>query len=169
MKQFQFCPLCGKKLVKKDIHGRKRPVCLKCSFRYYNNPIPATTAIIANQKGEILLSKRAYQPFKGYWDIPGGFLEGEEDPAKALKREIKEELSIEIEIEKLLGIYHDIYHDPHDLSRYLIDIAFLAKIVKGKLQPADDVTEIKYFPLNKLPKFPFEHQYQVIKDYKKQL
>lgn len=38
----------------------------------------------------------------GRWEFPGGKVEGEEDPAAALKRELLEELAVEIEVGELI-------------------------------------------------------------------
>jgi ADP-ribose pyrophosphatase YjhB (NUDIX family) len=49
--------------------------CANCSLSYYLNPKPCTAVILVNDKGEYLLVERAVDPVKGYWDLPGGFVE----------------------------------------------------------------------------------------------
>lgn len=60
------------------------------------------SAIIKNNKGEILLLKRGEtKTFQNYWQLPEGKLEKKEKPITALKREIKEELGAEVKQLKL--------------------------------------------------------------------
>ena len=53
--------------------------------------------VLINEVNEILLSKRPKNKhLEGYWEFPGGKIETNESPEKALIREIKEELNIDI-------------------------------------------------------------------------
>ena len=70
----------------------------------------AVGAVIEHvESGKILLLKRAgaadYLP--GIWEDPMGRLKQHEEPAEALRREIKEECGLEIEIFKPLAVFHD--------------------------------------------------------------
>ena len=78
-KPFRFCPKCGGKLATKKQHGRALLICTECNFVFYQNSAPTASAIITNKAGDVLLVKRAIQPKKGYWDLPGGFLDEEEE------------------------------------------------------------------------------------------
>ena len=56
-----------------------------------------SAAAIINQSGEVLLAKRpAGKAMAGLWEFPGGKIESDETPERALVRELKEELSIEV-------------------------------------------------------------------------
>ena len=85
--------------------------CRKCKFVFWNNPIPCVSFLLA-KGGKILLIQRAKGPLKGYWCLPGGFLEYEESPKEGIKREIEEELRIKILIKQLVGVYQ-IDNDPN--------------------------------------------------------
>lgn len=91
---FQYCPHCGSKNFK--INGVRSKECPDCGFVYYFNPAAAVAAMIMNDNGEILLTRRAFEPAKGTWDLPGGFAELDETLEDALKREITEELHTEL-------------------------------------------------------------------------
>ncbi len=53
--------------------------------------------IIRNAAGEILISQRPDNKYKGgLWEFPGGKVEASESVYEALKRELKEELNIDI-------------------------------------------------------------------------
>lgn len=52
-------------------------------------------AIVSNDKGQVLLLKHRFRPGSG-WGMPGGFLERGEQPADALRRELREEIGLEV-------------------------------------------------------------------------
>ena len=85
---------------------------------YPASPISGVGAVVYNSR-KILLVKRAKEPNKGLWSIPGGGIELGETIFEAAKRETREECSIEIEIERVLDAADNIVRDsrwPHPLS-----------------------------------------------------
>ncbi len=52
---------------------------------------------------KIFTTQRGYGDFKDGWEFPGGKIEVNESPEKAIVREIKEELDTEISVEKEIG------------------------------------------------------------------
>ncbi len=167
-KKYKFCPVCGGEFTLKIEHpgAPKRLTCQKCGFVFYINSRPAVSAII-EKNGEVLLARRAVNPQKGEWDAPGGFLEAGEDPLKGLKREMKEETGLEISNEKFFGFYMDRYWIPIE-NEYTLNIFYTAKIEEGNISPQDDVTEFRWFSLDKLPRVAFENGRRALEDYKKQ-
>lgn len=69
---------------------------MKCKICEFRNPKGAVTAVVI-RGNRLLVLKRRDDPFKGLWDLPGGFMQEGESPKKALKREIKEELGIDLQ------------------------------------------------------------------------
>lgn len=53
-------------------------------------------AVIINEEGQVLLLKHVFRPGSG-WGIPGGFLERDEQPDAAIRRELREETGMELE------------------------------------------------------------------------
>lgn len=117
---------------------------------FWQNSKPAVTAIII-KNDKILLGKRTIAPGKGMWDIPGGFLNDGEHPEMGLRREMKEELGVEVKIKKFLGFFMDRYMDDTDCYNTMC-IHYLVSIKKGEPKPLEEVSELKWFPLNALPK-----------------
>ena len=61
-------------------------------------------AIITDSKQRILITRRPLTAAHGgFWEFPGGKLEGDELPAAALVREIKEEVGLEVSTYHYLG------------------------------------------------------------------
>lgn len=91
---FKFCPKCGSQLI--DTHDNTAIKCKACHFVYYFNASGAVIVVLVNEKSELLVTERAYEPFKGKLDLPGGFITPGESAEEALIREVKEELNIDI-------------------------------------------------------------------------
>ena len=83
----RHCLACGARLRATRQDGFRRWRCPRCGWIFYNNPVPATVAIVVGPRG-ILLCRRAAAPYAGYWDLAGGFLEVDETPERGLRREI---------------------------------------------------------------------------------
>jgi len=147
---FRFCPKCGGCLGEKNVEGIERLICAQCGYVFYENPKPTASALLI-EGDHVLLVKRAIEPRKGFWDLPGGFLEKEEHPEEALRREIKEELGVEIDILELLGIYMDRYgYDESD--SHTLNIYYLARVSLGEPKPASDIEDLKWFDKEDLPR-----------------
>jgi len=157
-KAFEYCPRCGaKELLQGKIDGLK---CTNCGFDFFLNPKPACVAIIFNKQNKLLITQRAMNPLKGYWDLPSGFVKKGENAEEALKRELKEELGIEISIKKyfwsVIGDY------PYKGVTYMpLDFCFFCTF-KGNPSPKDDVSDFGYFSIEELPKKIAPHHKKII-------
>jgi ADP-ribose pyrophosphatase YjhB (NUDIX family) len=68
-----------------------------CDLCKFNNPKGTATAVILREN-KLLVLKRSQEPFKGMWDLPGGYMNAGETPEQTLKREMKEELGVEVRL-----------------------------------------------------------------------
>ena len=152
---FRFCPDCGSPLPPpEDASGRlSAQVCSACGSIHFRNAKPCAGALVVRD-GQVLLGRRAIEPGLGLWDIPGGFLEPWEHPADGAAREIAEETGLRVRMTALLTVVMDSYHDQF----YTLNIYYLAKIVDGEVQAADDLAELRWFGADALPdEFAFAH------------
>jgi len=148
--KFRFCPKCGGPLEEVAWEdGLTVPQCRDCGFRFYQNSKPCVVGIIVDRgTNRILLTRRGIEPFKGYWDMPGGFLRDGEDPRAGVKREIREELGVECEPEELFDIFVDTYGE---YEVYTFNVCYIVRLGPGELTPSDDVVEARWFPLDRVP------------------
>lgn len=65
-----------------------------CELCGFNNPKGSATAIIIRDN-KVLMLRRNEEPFRGMWDLPGGYMSGNETPQQSVVREVREELGIE--------------------------------------------------------------------------
>lgn len=146
---FHYCPRCGAKLSAVFLRGNRELHCGACGFIFFMNAKPCT-AILLIKNATILLVRRAIEPHRGDWDLPGGFLEVGETPEQGARRELKEELNITPGNMELLGVYTDWYAS--NPPQATIGIDFIVRRWKGTLTPTDDVDAFRWFSLAKLPK-----------------
>lgn len=96
----------------------------------------------------MLLVRRAREPFPGWWDVPGGYLEYGEHPEAAARRELREETGFEIRIVRLLGVYPSQYGPS---GQRTLDLIYLAEVAGGEERPGDDAAAIGWFGPDELP------------------
>lgn len=109
----------------------------------------AVAALVFDEQRRILLFKHTYR--KLAWGIPVGGLEYGEQPEQGVIREFFEESGMTIEAERLLLA---------DSSRYdrHISLIYLCKIVSGEFKESYEVSEIKYFDVDDLPRMLFDEK-----------
>ena len=108
---------------------------------YPNRPIVGVGVLI--QKGdEYLLIKRAANPDKGLWSVPGGLIDVGERAADAAQREALEETGLVVEMGERLGVVDKIeYDEAGEVFYHFIIIQYLATPVSGVLTPMDDALD----------------------------
>ncbi len=90
----RYCPRCGSPRF--PALTERSFLCRDCGFNLFVNSAAAVACLIFNQKGELLLTRRAIEPHKGALDLPGGFVDPMERAEDAVRRELKEELGLEV-------------------------------------------------------------------------
>lgn len=103
----RFCPRCGKGL-RGRLFERKHPLCGACGYIQFQNPHTAVSLFL-ERRGKLLFSRRARAPRKGFLGVVGGFMEFDEEPQDAARREAMEEAGIRVSGFRLVGAYHEWY------------------------------------------------------------
>lgn len=130
----------------------------------YDYPRPAVTVdvalfVIENASPKILLIKRKHPPFADSWALPGGFVDQNESLEDAARRELKEETSIQARELTQLGAYGDPGRDPRGHTISVVFVGEMHAQTAGKmLDAADDASDAKFFDINDLPSFAFDHE-----------
>ncbi len=156
---FVFCPYDGIELQANSSSNAQEKRCPRCGFVDYGNP-KACVAILIMRGRKLLLAKRAIEPQKGMWDFPGGFVDRAETAEETVVREAQEELQVSVEVQRYLGSVPDVY-GPRGTPT--LNLCFTAKIIAGKPAPASDVAELRWFPMDELPKrMAFAHQHVMV-------
>lgn len=104
---------------------------------------------------EILFIQRRNEPFKGYWALPGGFVDEHENLRDAAIRELKEETGLLIDTMWQLGAFGKPHRDPR---HHTVSIAYVGFASAGaEVLAADDAAEAKWFSVKNLPELAFDH------------
>lgn len=159
--EFKFCPLCGTSTKEKEVYGKVRVACPNCNWVHFEDPKVAA-AVLIQQNGAVLLARRIFNPNKGDWTLPAGFVDARENPEVAAIREAFEETGLEVKITRLREIISGREH----VRGADIVIVYEAEVIGGELQAGDDADEVAFFPLDKLPPIAFQATKKVINSLK---
>ena len=145
---YRFCPNCKEELSRKE----EKIFCKSCEFVTYINPAACASAIPVKDD-KILIAIRGTEPFKGSFDLIGGFIKQGESSEEGIIREVKEETGLTVEIERYFGSYPDTYGDG---DKPVLGITFIVKIISGELKAQDDVAELVWVEIKDIPKLKFD-------------
>ncbi len=146
--QFHFCPKCGSKNFNEN--NLKSKKCADCGFTYYFNSSAAVVAVIENEKGEVLVARRAKDPAKGTYDLPGGFTDMYETAEEAVVREVREETGLLITSPKYLFSIPNIYVYS-GFEVHTMDLFFQCSVLNlSEMCPMDDVSELFFIDKKQL-------------------
>ena len=104
-------------------------------------------AVVIDPAGHVLLVKRAREPMKGHWSLPGGLVELGETMGEAIQREVVEETNLTISAGPVIDVIDKIVlaetsNEPASNVRYhYIIVDFLCTVVSGDLQAATDADD----------------------------
>lgn len=149
----RFCAYCAGTLEWRRLEDERhlQPVCTQCGRVSWQNPKPTASGLITRRAGgsiDVLLVRRAKEPYLGYWDCPGGFIDPDEHPEDAVRRELLEELGLQVDVTRFVGIFMDRYGDEGEST---LNVYYEVAIRGGTITPASDVSEAAWFPLDRLP------------------
>jgi NAD+ diphosphatase len=164
--RFRFCPRCGSRNI--GAFNRKGMNCGECGYLYFHNCASATMGIIEAARG-IILVKRGSPPKRGYYDLPGGFVDYDESFEAALRREVKEELNIAVVDLRYLASFPNIYHYKK-VTYFTTDAVFVCKpaSVEG-MHPEEEISGIAIIKPEKIEveTLAFESSRQALRKYLK--
>ncbi len=105
----------------------------------------------------ILLIKRKYEPFKGKWAIPGGFVKNEESLEEAVQRELQEETGVQINYLEQLYTFGETNRDPRGR---VVSVAYFGLVRPNafKIEASTDAADVQWFHMNELPEISFDHK-----------
>lgn len=161
MKTKRFCPYCAAPLIDRWYEGRDRRFCETCREPVYENPIPAACLLVIDPEERLLLVKRSVDPKKGFWCLPGGFMELGETPEATALRELKEETGLDARIHRLF----DANANPSALYDTVALFCYLVREFNGTPRAGDDADAVAFFPPSALPEIAFSSHLKFIGKY----
>jgi ADP-ribose pyrophosphatase YjhB (NUDIX family) len=160
---FRFCPLCGDELGPLSSGpDRGRLGCRRGHFVHYDNPAITAFAFV-ERSGRYLVLERSQEPYRGRWELPGGFVEAGERPDEAVRREIYEETGLFVASSRILGAYRSRYGDG---GKWTVDVAFHCVACSGELRLSAESSGAEWVSLEQMPTLAFDGERSAFKEFK---
>ena len=126
----------------------------------YKYPRPAVTAdcVVMTKESvpQVLLIERGFDPYKGCWAFPGGFMNMDETTEQCAIRELEEETGLKVTELQQIGAYSKIDRDPRGRT---ITVAYLVVIdAPVAVTGLDDAAKAQWFTIDALPTLAFDHE-----------
>lgn len=115
--------------------------------------------VIFNANGDVLLAAHAFHTVCR-WGLPGGWVDRNEDPAVAVRREMMEELSLDVKVGPIVLV-----EKPY---RNHLDLAYLCRALGSPGPLSYELLEYGWFDLESLPEILGVH-YRAISRAKQQM
>lgn len=157
-REITYCVRCGHKLNLGKTDGKYRPTCSGCGYVVFLDPKLSAVVLIETKK-KLVMVQRATEPALGHWAFPSGFVDRGETVEDAAIREVLEETGLKVTLTNFIGLYS------HSGSAVVIAV-YSAQIVGGTLKAGSDAADVALVDLDRLPKLPFYHDYQILSDWK---
>ena len=156
----QYCSDCGARTESRVVARHPLSVCPTCERIFFRNPKVVVTAVI-EQEGRVLLVRRDIEPGRGLWGLPGGYVDWDEHPERAMVREVEEETGAQVEPEGLMSVGHTILDGEHGI----VILHYRARLNGGEPAPRDEVQEVGWFLPDHLPPLAFATHRKVLQEW----
>jgi ADP-ribose pyrophosphatase YjhB (NUDIX family) len=157
-----YCVNCGTQLRPTRVEDRDLEACGGCGFVLWHDPKVATLVVVENADGEVVVGRRAIEPGRGLWCLPGGYVNDDEHPLAAAVRECREEIGADVEINGLLGVYHIRKRE----APSLVGIGYRARLLPEQVPTAgSEMLEVSAFPPDRLPHLVFTSHREAMSDW----
>jgi ADP-ribose pyrophosphatase YjhB (NUDIX family) len=140
LEQARYCPRCAQHAT---IVYPRSITCPHCGYGAYYNPKPVAAAIPVTPSDHVILLRRAFEPGKGLWTFPGGFVDLGETVQQAAHRETREEIDVAIELGPLVGVYSR-------AEERTVLIVYSARTTEPP-RTTDEALEVRGFARNDIP------------------
>jgi 8-oxo-dGTP diphosphatase len=110
-------------------------------------PVRPQLAVSASifRNGKILLARRARQPGKGFYTLPGGRVEFGESLVEALQREVREETGLVIDVAGLAGWREVLPNPAAGIAGHFVIMSFAARWAAGEPVLNDELDDARWF------------------------
>jgi 8-oxo-dGTP diphosphatase len=132
------------------------------SREYPERPLVGVGGVVID-KGRALLIRRASEPLRGEWSIPGGMLELGETLEEGVARELLEETGLQVRVLELIEVFERIVYSPNgegsgagELGRprfHYVIADYLCERISGEHAAASDVTDAVFAKEEELERF----------------
>lgn len=135
----------------------------KVSREFPDSPVVGVGAVVVRD-GKALIVRRAHEPRKGEWSLPGGRVELGETLVEAARREIKEETGLDVEVGPVVEVFDRIHRLDGRVRYHFVIVDFLCTSVDGLLRAGDDAEAVTWVDGDELATYGVnEHAARVVR------
>lgn len=112
-------------------------------MEFPDHPVVGVGAVIV-QSGKALIVKRAHDPRRGEWSLPGGRVELGESLVDATSREMLEETGLVVEVGEVIEVFDRIHRHDDAVRYHFVIVDFLCRVIGGSLCAGDDAEDVAW-------------------------
>lgn len=117
-----------------------------------DRPIVGVGAVVV-QDGRALIVKRAHEPRKGEWSLPGGIVELGETLVDAVRRELKEETGLEVEVGEVVEVFDRVHRLENRVRYHFVIVDYLCRPIGGTLEAGDDAADVAWVSSDEIDRY----------------
>lgn len=145
---YNYCPVCGRKLIdKKAGDDRNVPYCESCRRYWFDSFSTCIIVLVVNEFQEVVLLRQGYLSDR-YASLVAGYMTPGESAEEAARREVREEIGVNLDRLDLEGTY---WFDKNGL----LMIGFIGRARKSELRLSAEVDSASWVPAADVPKYIF--------------
>jgi len=111
---------------------------------YPAHPVVGVGAVVVRD-GRALVVRRAHEPRKGEWSLPGGLLNLGESLADGARREVKEETGLDVEVGPIIETFDRVHRDDQGRIRYhFVIVDFICWSASGDAVAGSDAEDVAW-------------------------
>ena len=117
-----------------------------------DRPIVGVGGVVVDAD-KVLIVKRAHEPRKGEWSLPGGTVELGETLVEAVRRELKEETGLDVEVGEVVEVFDRVHRLDGRIQYHFVIVDYLCRPIGGTLAAADDAEDVAWVTGDELDRY----------------
>ncbi len=117
---------------------------------YPSGPVVGVGGVVVRD-GRALIIRRAHEPRKGEWSLPGGMVELGERLTDAVRREVLEETGLEVSVGPVVETFDRVHHDTDGRVRFhFVIVDYLCPSATGDPVAGTDAQDVAWVTTEEL-------------------
>ncbi len=133
------------------------------SREFPDRPVVGVGGVVV-LNGRALIVKRAHEPRKGEWSLPGGIVELGETLVEATRREMLEETGLDVAVGAVVEVFDRVHRLEDRVQYHFVIVDYLCTPIGGTLRAGDDALEVAWAGPDEIARYGInEHAARVLR------